>query len=116
MKNKLKIIKEITDICLAQFMEHKDDECDTIYIDPKTKTLSWIFDEGETTNNPRAIIEMWVRQSLRDHRKVLLYTCRDNREISLTFPLADELEETLEYCELQELESTTDPIFYIGFD
>lgn len=109
---------EIAQVCLARLHELKPNpEGDNeLYLDMKTRTLSYIDDRHDSVRLEDEIIQMWVTQSLNRHGRVFLYICPDNAEISLAHPKPDELDQAIEVSQLWELDNTPDPIFYIAKD
>lgn len=114
-----KLLKEITQICLARLHELKPNpEGDNeLYLDMKTRTLSYIDDRHDNVHMEHEIIQMWVTQSLNRHGRVFLYICPDNAEISLAHPKPDELQSALDVSYPWELNNApSQTIFYIAKD
>ena len=104
-------IEFIIETSWEHLQDLRGDDNQIFLSDLNSNTLTWL--EGQPISNRDALtlLEQWVRESMEKHGKVLLYTCRDNSEISI---------EDLKYQEEEDLliYEKFDPgiPLYIGYD
>jgi hypothetical protein len=88
--------------CWAQLMDHQDDEHQQIYCDEKTQTLSFTDGTPYRERWAKDTLWRWIHDDLEEQGFVILYTCKDNAEISLDHIKDWTDEERAEFEELKE--------------
>jgi hypothetical protein len=118
MKNLKLIAYSILAVCYAELLEHARGNSEiTYYVNEVDHTISLIQNGPGyiACNEPevRQFLLDWITQWLKESKTVLLYTCRDNCEISLDDPksFTEDLSST-DGSPLSELEG----ILYMLYD
>lgn len=78
-------IDKVLNLCWNELETHKDDEHPYLYITHKDRELSYLDDHGAqiTEDDAKKELRTWIEDSLKEHGKVILYTCTDNAEIAI---------------------------------
>ena len=108
--NHLQIQYHIQETCWKTFLGHGQINLTQPMINHKEKSLSWADGKPVNLTEAKDNLLRWINQSLKKHKKVILYTCPDNALISIEDP-SKVTDKELSYCEEQ-----IPNIFYIAHD